>query len=475
MPRTPETAPPPGPSPFARGPTGMSGGVTVVLGLSLLGLLFAASLALPAIDRALAFERAPESVARVFERRLELAAAMEELPAWESAVLAPFVPVSVHTPEEALMAFRAVVDLGQRGNDEATPEEKSARELELDGLRARRAALLAGRGRLEEAQGDLDELGRNGHATFVTAIRALSSGRANPADLALAGDGWIGKIASARARKEAPPTPGDSARKALTWARGLAGVVGLGALVLLGWLARNRPEVVAGSIAIPSPWTPQTGFGVLVRAAFLAVLILAGFQALREASQTDIPVLFQAAAASVPLLYLARKHLARPNRLELLELIGLPAAGSTVLIATIALFALDQIGGRALATAATGMGATEPWTFQVDEFLLWSGDAAFAFSAFDSLAFGVLAQELAFRGILFPSLRHVHGPIHAAVLAGLLFSAVHLASLPTMLALAWSGFIFAASVERTRSLLPAILCAVLGGLFETGLLGALYR
>ena len=76
----PESAPPPGPSPFARGPTGLSGGVTLVLGLALLGLLFAASRAMPAVDRAAAFQHAPESVARVFERRLELAAALEDLP-----------------------------------------------------------------------------------------------------------------------------------------------------------------------------------------------------------------------------------------------------------------------------------------------------------------------------------------------------------------------------------------------------------
>lgn len=453
----------------------MSGGVTVVLGLTLLGLLFAASLAMPAIGRAMAFERAPESVARVFERRLELAAAMMDLPAWESAALAPFVPVDVHTADEAILAFRAVIEQGHLHRDDATVEEKAARELELDGLRARRAALLAARGRLEEAQGDLDELARNGHASFVAAARALSSGRAQASDLALAGDGWIGRVATATARREPAPEPGTAVLRALQWARALAGLVAVGVLILLGWLARNRPDVVAASVAIPSPWTPQTGFGVLVRAAFLAVLVLAGFEGLSAATHTESPFALQALFASLPLLYLTHKHLARPHRLALLDLVGFPATGSTVLLSTLALFALVQIGGSALATMSTGLGAAEPWTFQVDEFLLWSSDTAFLFGALDGFVFGAFAAELAFRGILFPSLRHVHGPIHAAVLTGMLYSAVHLASLPTMLALAWAGFVFAASVQRTRSLVPAILCAALAGLLETGLAGALYR
>lgn len=470
----PESAPPPGPSPFARGPTGLSGGVTLVLGLALLGLHFRDSLTQPAVDPAVAFQRAPESVARVFERRLELAAALEDLPSWESAALAPFVPVTVHTSDEAIAAFRSVVEI-RRGSDTDTAEVKAARELELDGLRARRAVLLAEKSRIEEAQADLDELGHNGHARFVAAVRALESGRANPDDLALAGDGWIGKVATARARGEPRPEPGSGVKKALTWARGLAGLVAFGALALLAWLGRNRPDVVAGSIAIPSPWTPQTGFGVLVRAAFLAVLILNARDVLCASTQSEIPMMFGAVVASLPLLWMTRKHLARPHRLGVADVIGYPAVGSTVVLATLALFAIDQIGARALATAATAMGAIEPWTFQVDEFLLWSGDATFAFSALGSLGFGVIAKELAFRGILFPSLRHVHGPLHAAVLTGFVFSAVQLASLPAMLALAWSGFVFAVSVDRTRTLLPAILCAILGGLFEAGMLGALYR
>ncbi len=473
MPRPIETAPLP--SPFGRGPTGMSGAVTLGLGLLFLVLLFAVSFGLPLMGRSVAFERGPEAVARVYERRLELTAALIELPAWEHSVLAPFVPAGPQTTDEALQAFLTVIENGRVGFDTEDTVAIEQRDRELDGLRARRAVLLAGLGRLGEAQGDLDQLDRNGHGAFVTAAKALVNGRAAVLDLGLAGEGWIGRTARARAEGNPLPAPGPTALKTLKWARGLAAGVGLGALILVAWLARNRPDLDVGVIAIPSPWSPQTAFGVLVRAAFLGFLILAVFAVLRETTSAPVPLFFEALAASAPLYYLVRRHLARPNRLELIDIVGFPATRSVVILTTAGLFALDQLGGRALANAAIAMGATEPWTFQVDAQSLWSGDFAFAVSAVDAIVFGVLAREIVFRGVLFPSLRHIHGPVHAAVLSGLLFSAVHMATFPMMLSLAWTGFVCALAVERTRSLLPAILAAMASAVFELGMFSALYR
>ena len=479
----PVPPPPAGPSPFARGPTGLSGAVTAFLSITLLALLFGLSFLSPSLDRAASFERAPETVARVFERRLELAAALDTLPAWERSVIAPFLPVDVGVDEEAASAFRRVIEVGSRlaGPDDAREQDvaadsvRDARAVEFDALRARRALLLAQRGRVEEAQGDLDELTQNGHADFVIAARALASGRARAEDFTLAGDGWIGRTAAARARGEPPPTPGAEILRTLAWARGLAGVAGLGLLVLLGWLARNRPDVYAASVPIPSVWSPQTGFAVLVRAAFACVAISLAIEAAAAEWETDLPLMFRAALASLPLFLLVRKHLARPHRMEFIDLVGFPAVRANLLLSTLALFALVEVGGRALVLTSVAMGASEPWTYQVDEFDIWSSDMTFAAAAFGSLAFGVVGVELAFRGILFPSLRHVHGPRHAALLSGMLFAAVQFASLPAMLALAWGGFIAALSVERTRCVLPAILCMVLHQFFEIALLSSLYR
>lgn len=473
MARTPESTPPPGPSPFARGPTGLSGAVTVVLGLVLLGLLFAASLAMPALERAASFDEAPDSVARIYERQLESAAALRELPPWESALLGPFLPGEARSRDEAVVSFRTVVEAGQAEREGEDAAARAAREARLDPLRARRAALLAEHGRLHEAQADLDELQRNGHADFVAAVRALYGGRANPAHLALLGDGWIGRVATAHARNAAQPRP--DAHTALKWARALAALVAVGLVVLLAWLARDRPDVAASSILVPSVWSPPTAFGVLVRAAAIAIVVLVAFAWLAGATGSDVPLVCQTLVASIPLFVLAHRHLARPHRMELLDLAGFPATRSVVLLAGVALFAVDRIGGEALATAARNAGAAEPWTQTYPVFHLWSSDAVFALGMVDALVFGVLAREFAFRGILFPSLRHVHGPIHAALLTGMLSSAVHMASFPAMLALAWSGFTAAIAVERTRSLLPVLLAAGIGGVLDAGMFAALYR
>ncbi|MBL8861870.1 MAG: CPBP family intramembrane metalloprotease [Planctomycetes bacterium] len=450
----------------------MSGAVTLVLGLLLLGYLFVASLTIPTLGRAAAFEGAPDSVARAFDRRLELAAALEDLPEWERAALAPFVPAGAHTAEEALAAFRGVIEgaRARRADDGAEPEVRAA---QLDTLRARRVVLLAERGRLEEAQGDLDELARAGHAAFVAAARALARGEARLADLALAGEGWIGRTARARAGGEERPAPGERTLAALRVARATALLVVVGLTALLAWLVRGRPPIVAGALAIPAPWTPQTGFGVLVRAAFLAVVVSVAFGVWIERSGAQLLWAPAVLLASAPLLVLARRHLASPIGIGAGELLGGPIALPTAALAALGLFALERLGGGALRNAALALGASDPWVFEVGD--LSASDAAFWWTALAGVVAGVLAQTLAFAGILFPSLRHVHGPVHAAVLTGLLYSAIQTTSFPRMLALAWAGVAYALSAERTRSLIPALLAAATGFALDQAFFALLYR
>jgi membrane protease YdiL (CAAX protease family) len=472
MPSGPKHTPPPPPSPLGRGPTGLSGVVTLVLGLALLGLLFAASLAMPVVSQAVGFERAPETVARVYERRLELAAALEKLEPWERSALEPFLPVGNHVVEEALQAFENVIQQGGFASDGAKRDEAA-----LDGLRARRAVLLADLGRLEEAQGDLDALAARGHAEFLDAVRSLAGGRANAEALALAGDGWIGRVARSRATRASEPVPASAATRTLQLARVRLGVIAIGAAILLAWLARNRPESPTASIAIPPAWTPQIGFGVLVRAGFAAFAIFLALELVGISLDTTLPLSIGALLASVPLFWLVRKHVVRPNGLSFGHVLGLRLQGPLVswILTCLALFALDQIGSNALSTAARATGAVEPWVVSVDSLVLWGSGLVLAVSIADSLLFGVVAQELAFRGVLFPSLRGVHGPFHAALLSGLLFAAVQFVALPAMLALGWSGLVYALSVERTRSLVPALVVNVLGSSFAIAHDVALYR
>ncbi len=66
------------------------------------------------------------------------------------------------------------------------------------------------------------------------------------------------------------------------------------------------------------------------------------------------------------------------------------------------------------------------------------------------------AEEWFFRGLLYPVVRRQTGPRFAAVATGLMFAAVHL-QVVNFLPIAVLGVAFAVSVERTRSLVPAML------------------
>jgi membrane protease YdiL (CAAX protease family) len=67
-----------------------------------------------------------------------------------------------------------------------------------------------------------------------------------------------------------------------------------------------------------------------------------------------------------------------------------------------------------------------------------------------------LAEEWFFRGLLYPVVRRRTGPGLAAVATGLVFGAVHL-QVVNFLPIAVLGVAFAVSVERTGSLVPAVV------------------
>ncbi len=467
------------PNLLGRGPTGLSGGWTLVLSILLLGLLFVASMALPGVDRASTLRTPIASAERFFERRLELCAAAAALPEWEQAALAPFLEAPVRVREEAIGAFEGILAQGGYPREDAPVSDP-----ELDGLRARRVVLLAEAGRMEEAQGDLDALAARGHAAFLDAVRRAYSNlpgsgstAGDGAALALAGDGWIGRLVQSRSAGAPPPDPGAHTTAALNVSRALALLLACGAAAVLGWLARNRPDGPTGTLPLPAPWPAEVGFGVLVRAAALGLAIVALLTSAGRALGSPVPYAWVSLFAALPLARLVWRHLLAPFRPGPLESFGLTLGGPITpwLLLILGLFALDRIGSQALAIGATSLGSLTPWAEGLNEDLLWSPTWALALSAVDHLIWAPLAAELAFRGILFPTLRRVHGRLHSAVLCGLLYSTVQLTALPAMMALAWSATLYALSVERTRSLLPAIACHALGNAFVMAHACALYR
>jgi membrane protease YdiL (CAAX protease family) len=118
--------------------------------------------------------------------------------------------------------------------------------------------------------------------------------------------------------------------------------------------------------------------------------------------------------------------------------------------------------------AAYGLNALLAWALGADEPVeqvvvqeLLRGGSAVVLAAIAAVALAPVAEELLFRGLLFPALRGRIGVWPAAVVAGLVFTLAHsevVVSQPVALAgLLVLGTLFAIAYERTGSLVVPIV------------------
>jgi hypothetical protein len=85
----------------------------------------------------------------------------------------------------------------------------------------------------------------------------------------------------------------------------------------------------------------------------------------------------------------------------------------------------------------------------------------------DGVVWAPTFEELAFRGLLYPTLRLRLPPWPAALLSSALFGVAHGYGLQGFVAVTWSGMIWALGYERTRSLVPGILAHAASNLLAT--------
>ena len=76
-----------------------------------------------------------------------------------------------------------------------------------------------------------------------------------------------------------------------------------------------------------------------------------------------------------------------------------------------------------------------------------------------------LIEELAFRGVLYATLRKALGVWPAMGVSAVFFALVHGYGVVGFASVFWSGILWALAYERTRSLLPAILGHAINNLF----------
>ena len=459
--------------------TTLTGGL--VLAISCLFLL-SASL----ISPALGVPRPEKALALVSGRTLQLREGLASLPPWERRLHA-FLDPRVGGPEEIseLIGWH--------------------RELLL--IR-KDPALVAHLGILEGESGGRDLLDRQTRRwaeegpfqipVFAWLLRSAYLEKPSPSfsqeletwTLELLPPGWFRdrlqqRIASAigdQARaQELEAANGDQEKRLLgryRWMSGLdLAVLGLFLVSLRIYSRRPRPFWKSAAASIPLPWAFPTGISLLIQGAGLGIL-LAFAASFLPLPPTPLLSMAWSLSWTLPILWIARIRLLRPNGLRLREELGLEtrphAAGKFLVMALLGL-GLDSVGGWLIGTACGFLNLPNHWAESFDPDLVWGGRTALLTGLAGIVLAGPFFEEAVFRGLLYGTLRTRFRRAGATALSAAVFSLLHGYGVFGFLTVFWSGVVFAWVYEEGGSLWPAVAAHAAGNLLFSANVIAMLR
>jgi hypothetical protein len=218
---------------------------------------------------------------------------------------------------------------------------------------------------------------------------------------------------------------------------------------------------------LPPVWRGADGLGLFFRAAFAYLLMPAALVVLLP--RTPITTVVMGLLGGVPMLWWVRRYLhARGETVR--EAFGLRVPQGQALRVVgwaIVLLGISMAGESLLSMGLTALGVTSHWADGFLEEFLWGSPATVAAGTIDGVVWAPIFEELAFRGLLYPTLRLRLPPWPAALLSAALFGVAHGYGLQGFAAVTWSGMIWALGYERTRSLLPGMLAHAASNLLAT--------
>jgi len=280
--------------------------------------------------------------------------------------------------------------------------------------------------------------------------------------------GWFADILAARVAAKSGDRAAQREAEAAIGARGTAlldrwlgltlmqGVLlVVGAVALVGILSRGM-SVAAGEASLPPVWTAQDGYGLFIRGVFGFLLI--GFAATflfpKESPYSGIATL----AAGIPLVFWIGRYLSvRGLSLPATCGLRLPAGGRwRVAGATAVVIGFSVLGETAITLVSGTLSYKPHWADGLLENLLWGPPWLVVCEVLDSVVWAPLIEELAFRGVLYATLRMTVGVWPAVGLSAAVFAMAHGYGAVGFASVFWSGILWAVAYERTRSLLPAI-------------------
>jgi hypothetical protein len=243
-------------------------------------------------------------------------------------------------------------------------------------------------------------------------------------------------------------------------------LLGLG-IGVLGRILPRRMSVAVGDAPLPPVWTSRDGYGLFIRGVFgfLLVGFVASFLLPKESPYNGIATL----AAGLPLVWWLVRYLSARG-LSFPAAFGLNVAAENLprlAGATLVVLSLSVLGEVAITVVSGMLQVTPHWADGLLEGLLWSPPWLVACEILDSVVWAPFIEELAFRGVLYATLRKTVGVWPAVGLSAALFAMVHGYGAIGFVSVFWSGTLWALAYERTRSLLPAILGHMLNNLIVT--------
>lgn len=249
---------------------------------------------------------------------------------------------------------------------------------------------------------------------------------------------------------------------------GAAGGLLLVGLAVLWRVARSARGARVAEAPLPPAWSRLDGWGLFFRAAFGYLLVPAVVVLLLPRSSTMTAVM--GLAGGLPMLWWTSRYLhARGDSLRATFGLQVTTPGAPrVLGLGLMLLGISLAGETFLHLGFGALGVTAHWADGFLEELVWGSAAAVAATGLDGVIWAPLFEEIAFRGLLYPTLRLRLRAGPAALLSAAIFSAAHGYGLLGFAAVTWSGMVWALGYERTRSLLPGMVAHAASNLLATG-------
>jgi membrane protease YdiL (CAAX protease family) len=238
---------------------------------------------------------------------------------------------------------------------------------------------------------------------------------------------------------------------------------------------RSRPsDLLLGTATLPAPWDFRDGYALFIRGV-LGFLVVSGVISYFLPDPNPLSGVVTL-LSGIPILWLTMRYL-RQRGLSLGAVLGLrpPPDSARLSRTTVVLVALSILGELTIALIVSYFHLKTDWTDGLLEDLLWGSWIAVFGAAVDSIVWAALVEEVAFRGILYGTLRTKLSVGPAALLSAGCFAAVHGYGTLGLASVFWSGILWAVVYERTRSLWPAILAHGVNNLLVTAEFVWLFR